>query len=74
MQPDAVIPGSVPGELALICTEQAAVAVGSVRAYPNGLEFTLRVRGSDETGPGWHDPLDRHGRGGKSRGMFCGWA
>jgi hypothetical protein len=69
-QPDAVIPGSVPGELVLIRTEQAAVAVGSVRAYPNGFEFTLhvRVRGNDETEPGWHDPLDRHGRGGQAPG------
>ena len=64
MQPDAVIPGSVPAEVLLIRTEQVAVAVGAVRAYPNGFEFTvrLRVRGEDETEPGWHDPFDRHRR------------
>jgi hypothetical protein len=67
MHPDAVIPGSVPAELVLIRTEHVAVAVGSVRAYPNGFDFTLhvRVRGEDETEPGWHDPLDRHGRRGR---------
>lgn len=65
-KPDAVIPGSVPGELMLIRTGQAAVAVGSIRAYPNGFEFTahVRVRAKDEDEPVWHDPFDRHGRRG----------
>lgn len=64
-QPDAVIPGSVPGELMLVRTEQVAVAVGGIRVYPNGFEFTVhvRMRGRDENEPGWHDPLDRHGQG-----------
>jgi hypothetical protein len=44
MQPDAVIPGSVQAELVLIRTGQVAVAIGSVRAYPNGFEFTAHVR------------------------------
>jgi hypothetical protein len=68
MEPDAVIPGSVPAELMLIRTEQMAVAVGSVRAYPNGFGFTLhvRTRGEDDTEPGWHDPLDRHGQRGQA--------
>ena len=50
MQPDEVIPGSVPGELMLIRTGQVAVAIGSIRAYPNGFEFTahVRMRGEDE--------------------------
>ena len=50
MQPDEVIPGSVPGELMLIRTGQVAVAIGSIRAYPNGFEFTAHVRmhGKDE--------------------------
>lgn len=67
VQPDAVIPGAVPAELLLIRTERVAVAVGGVRAYPNGFEFMLHVhrRGDDETEPGWHDPLDR--RGGRGR-------
>lgn len=66
MQPDEVIPGSVPGELMLIRTGQVAVAIGSIRAYPNGFEFTalVRMHGEDENEPGWHDPFDRHGRRG----------
>ena len=61
---DAVIPGSVPAEVMLIRTEQVAVAIGSVRAYPNGFEFTLqtRLRRLDESGPGAADPTQRHGR------------
>lgn len=66
-QSDEVIPGSVPGELMLIRTGQVAVAIGSVRAYPNGFEFTahVRVHIRDEDEPGWHDPFDRHGRRGR---------
>ena len=66
-QPDAVIPGSVPGELMLIRTGQVAVAIGSVRAYPNGFEFTahVRLRDEDEDEPAWHDPFDRHRRRGR---------
>ncbi|MGH3251820.1 MAG: hypothetical protein ACRDOI_37190 [Trebonia sp.] len=67
MQPDEVIPGSVPGEVMLIRTGQAAVAIGSIRAYPNGFEFTAHVRRHDEieNQPGWHDPFNRHGRRGR---------
>jgi hypothetical protein len=64
MRSDTVIPGSVPAEVVLIRTEQVAVAVGSVRAYPNGFEFTFhgRVRRQDETtGLGGADPFERHG-------------
>ena len=63
MRSDAVIPGSVPAEVVLIRTEQVVVAVGSVRAYPNGFEFTLhtRLRREDEAGPWRGDPLERHG-------------
>ena len=43
-RPDTVIPGSVPGERVLIRTDQVAVAIGSVRAYPNGFEFTVHIR------------------------------
>lgn len=61
MQPDAVIPGSAPGELLLIRTRDVAVAIGSIHAYPNGFEFTahVRMRGSAENRPGWHDPFGR---------------
>jgi hypothetical protein len=48
----------------LIRTEQVAVAIGSVRAYPNGFEFILhtRLRHEDEDEPVGADPLGRHGR------------
>jgi hypothetical protein len=70
MEPDEMIPGSVPGELMLIRTEQVAVALSGIRAYPNGFEFTAHVRrrGNDEDASGWHDPFDRHGRGRQSSG------
>ena len=63
MRSDAVIPGSVLAEVVLIRTEQVAVALGSVRAYPNGFEFTLhtRWRREDDAGPGVGDPLEWHG-------------
>jgi hypothetical protein len=44
MRPDTVIPASVPADLLLVRTDQVAVAVGSVRAYPNGFEFTVHTR------------------------------
>jgi hypothetical protein len=60
-RPDAVIPGSVPADMMLIRTDQVAVAIGSIRAYPTGFEFTLhtRLRHEDEAGHG-ADPLARH--------------
>ena len=60
---EVVIPGSVPADLVLVRTDQAAVAVGSVRAYPNGFQFTVytRLRTEDETrGPFMGDPFERH--------------
>jgi hypothetical protein len=63
MRSDAVIPASVPAEVVLIRAEQVAVAVGSVRAYPNGFEFTvhIRLRGEAEASwPGYSDPFERH--------------
>jgi hypothetical protein len=53
MRSDAVIPASVPAEVVLIRTEQVAVAVGSVRAYPNGFEFTLHIRLRREAESSW---------------------
>src|SRR5215471_16745577 len=65
MRSDAVIPGLVPAELVLVRTEQVAVAVGGVHAYPNGFEFTVhaRLRREDEPGPVGGSLFDRHGRG-----------
>jgi hypothetical protein len=71
MRSDAVIPGSVPAEVVLIHTEQVAVAVGSVRAYPNGFEFTVlvRLRREDETRwPGHSDVFERSPRGTRGDG------
>ncbi len=64
MRPDTVIPASVPAELLLFCTDEVAVSVGSVRAYPNGFEFTVhaRLRRVDtEIGPSG-DPFSWHRR------------
>lgn len=63
MRSDAVIPASVHAEVVLIRTEQVAVAVGSVRAYPNGFEFTLHIRLRREAESSWaghSDPFERH--------------
>ncbi|WP_288820049.1 hypothetical protein [uncultured Corynebacterium sp.] len=66
MQPDAVIPASAPGELLLIRTDEVAVSIGNICAYPNGFEFTAHVRrrGQDANEPGWHDPFGRFGQHG----------
>jgi hypothetical protein len=65
MRPDAVIPGLVPAELVLVRTEQAAVAIGGVHAYPNGFEFTVhaRLRREEEPGPRAGGLFGRPGRG-----------
>ena len=64
MRSDAVIPGLVPAEVMLVRTDEVAVAIGGVRAYPNGFEFTVhtRLRREDEAGPGGGGLLGRHGR------------
>jgi hypothetical protein len=63
MRPEVVIPSVVPAQVVLIRTEQVAVAVGSVRAYPNGLEFTVHVRLRRDDEAVWYrhsDPFGRH--------------
>jgi hypothetical protein len=65
MQPETVIPGSVPAEL-LVRAEAVGVALGSLRAYPNGFEFTLHVRlrpEDEESSHGMSDPFDWHASG-----------
>jgi hypothetical protein len=39
-----VVPGVVPVELLLARTEQRAIGLTGIRAYPNGFAFTLGVR------------------------------
>jgi hypothetical protein len=65
MRPDAVIPGLVPVELVLVRTDQVAVAIGGVHAYPNGFEFTVhaRLRREEEPGPQVGGLFDRHWHG-----------
>ena len=41
--PDGVIPGVAPIGLILIRTDELAIAVSSVAAYPNGFEFTVHA-------------------------------
>jgi hypothetical protein len=64
---DAVIPGSAPGQVIVARNDEAAVAVGSLRAYPNGFEFTvlIRQRRDDRAEDRWAlDPFGQHsGRG-----------
>jgi len=62
MRPEAVLPGSVAAEAVLCRTGQVAVAVGSVRAYPNGFEFTVHVRlrlATEASWPGHSDVFQR---------------
>jgi hypothetical protein len=62
-----VIPGSVPADLMLVRTDRAAVAVGSVRAWPNGFQFTVytRLRTEHEANaPFMMDPFEWHRRSG----------
>jgi hypothetical protein len=69
MRPETTIPGSVTAEALLASTETAAVAVGSLRAYPNGFEFTVHVRqrrDDEDFIHGLSDPFGRHPR--RSRG------
>jgi len=66
MQPETVLPGSVPAELLLMRTEAVAVGVGSLRAYPNGFKFTLHVRlrrEDEQYRHGRSDPFDWHASG-----------
>jgi hypothetical protein len=65
MRSDAVIPGLVPAEVMLVRTDEVAVAIGGVRAYPNGFEFAVhaRLRREDKAGPGAGGLFGRHGRG-----------
>lgn len=61
-RPHHLIPATVPADIVVIRTDRVAVAVGNLRGYPNGFEFTVHVRsrnredsfGSDA------DPFHRH--------------
>lgn len=42
-RPETTVPGSAPAELLLIRTDDAAVWVGGLLAYPNGFSFSMRA-------------------------------
>jgi hypothetical protein len=58
LRPDGVMPGVAPAALSLIRTDEVAVAVSSVRAYPNGFEFTVHARVRHEDLPWGVPPID----------------
>ena len=67
-RPDTVVPGSVAAEAVVACTDAVAVAVGSLRAYANGFEFTVHVRQRATDDDGFREPLDPLGRHPRVRG------
>jgi hypothetical protein len=54
--PEGMVPGIVPVELLLARTDDTAVLVAGLLAYPNGLDFVLAARRR----PGAPHTLDRH--------------
>ncbi|MFI0719736.1 hypothetical protein [Streptomyces sp. NPDC021224] len=55
--PGDVLPVGVPGGGVALRTGAVAVWVGSVRAFPNGFDFAVRVvRGPGRPRPTWHEP------------------
>lgn len=66
--PDHVIGGSVPGDITVARTDNVAIIVRHLIAYPEGLEFSLDVHRRAHQ---WDDPfadampfrMGRHGRG-----------
>jgi len=58
LPPDGVIPGTAATQLSLIATDEVAVAVSGLRAYPNGFEFTVHALGRREDFPWGISPTD----------------
>jgi hypothetical protein len=52
------MPGVAPATLSLIRTDEVAVAISGVRAYPNGFEFTVHARVRHEDLPWGVPPID----------------
>ena len=44
MRPERVVPGSVAADVVLIHTDEAAVVVSGMRAYPNGFEVAVHAQ------------------------------
>jgi hypothetical protein len=62
MKPEFVLPGSVAADLVLIRTDEITVAIGVLRAYPTGFEFTVESRVRH---PERHDRLGARARIGR---------
>jgi hypothetical protein len=58
LRPNGVIPGAASAGLSLIRTDEVAVAISGLRAYPNGFEFTLHARVRHEDLPWGMSPTD----------------
>lgn len=58
LPPDGVIPGTAAAQLSLIATDEVAVAISGLRAYPNGFEFTVHALGRREDFPWGASPTD----------------
>jgi hypothetical protein len=58
LRPNGVIPGVAPAGLLLIRTDEVAVALSGLRAYPNGFEFTVHARVRHEDLPWGMSPTD----------------
>jgi hypothetical protein len=52
------MPGVAPAPLSLIRTDEVAIAISGVRAYPNGFEFTVHARVRHEDLPWGMPPID----------------
>jgi hypothetical protein len=51
------MPTAVPGGLLLLRTENVAVSIGGIYAYPNGFEFYVHVRMRNDGQAVWGDPF-----------------
>jgi hypothetical protein len=58
LRTNGVIPGVAPAALELIRTDEVAVAISGLRAYPNGFEFTVHARVRHEDLPWGMSPTD----------------
>jgi hypothetical protein len=65
-RPHHLIPATVPADIVLIRTDRVGVAVGNLRSYPNGFEFTVHVRSRtrDDSFGSDADPFHRYRIGG----------
>ena len=58
LRPNGVVPAVAPAALTLIRTDEVAVAISGLCAYPNGFEFTVHARVRHEDLPWGMSPTD----------------